>query len=91
VTPLFTPVAYAKSYTSIAANTDLLAEGVAVGCRPGTPARRIRVGGTGNLVVALAGGTTVTYYACAVAEKLEIAAVAIVASGTTATNITVEW
>lgn len=79
---------FAKSY----ATSGVLGADVDLGADGGGPCRRIYIGGTGNLVVKCArGGASVTYYALPVGKTIEIQATSLVASGSTATKITVEW
>ena len=89
---------YAKTYTSIGADTDLVAEAnarmVAINRHASIPcARRIYVGLGGNIVVTLQGdpATSVTYYNIPTGAAITGNFLTIVASGTTATYLTVEY
>ena len=53
--------------------------------------RRVRVGGTGNLSVVYANGVTDVITAILDGESLDISVIKIVASGTTATKVTIFW
>jgi hypothetical protein len=56
-----------------------------------TCSKRLWIGGAGNVKVTLVGGTTVTYSAVPAGTYLQARALQIFASGTTATEIIVEY
>jgi len=57
----------------------------------GRPCRRIIVGGSGTLVITGIDGTNVTLPAMGSAFVFDVQAIALVASGSTATNVVVVW
>ena len=88
---------FALNYASIAVDTDIVAAAntrlAAIGRQPVPCARRICVGVGGNVVVTLQGdpATSITYYNVPTGGSITGAYLSIIASGTTATYLTVEY
>ncbi len=85
-----------KSYTSLAADIDIVAASLGgTDATKGTPqaCRRIRVAGStaGSLVLTMPGGTNDTIANLNPGDVLDVEAIGIVASGTTVTALTVFW
>lgn len=56
-----------------------------------TAAKRLWVGGTGNVALITTGGSTVTYTSVPAGTYLQVRAARVKATGTTATNIIAEF
>lgn len=73
-----------KTYATVAADIDIVALG-------GGPARRIRIGGAGNLNVDYGNGVTDIIPALLAGDIVDVAATKILLTSTTVTNVTIFW
>lgn len=80
------PFRRSKTYATIGADTDLVADGPGGVC-----ARRILVGGAGTLVLLYADGTTDTITDLLAGAVLDGDVAKIIDSGTTASKLTAFW